>query len=425
MAESSLFEILGILIGFAGIMLVLSLLVTALTQSIIGFWDIRAANLQAGLEELLASARQEGAGAALARARKECDAKHVAEARARAKVESLKKRKADQNEIAAEDANLAEATLAYEEAKEKLAARTAEQDTDERPKDNYDPRTLARKILNSNSLMKPGRIRYLPARMWPKASWIMKEELEILLRDQREICEESIETVMSWFSRMERGLSQRFHTIAKIITLVCALLVAVVFQVSAPDVLKRLSTDPQYRTRAEVAAAGLLDKYEVKQLRQAEAMFQDVSAEALEELQKKHSDMRETLEEVSGIGRTKEDILSELALVLEDNPRRETLLSDYETILDELHRQKYEQAVKVVEESVDALALFDIVPFSRGIEFYWNAEHSLGILMTAVLISLGAPFWFNTLRKLVNLKDALAPEENNKGGDRRTKRSMP
>ena len=420
MAESSLFEILGILIGFAGIMLVLSLLVTALTQSVIGFWGIRAANLRAGLEELLASARQEGAGAALARARKECDAKHVAETRARAKVESLRKIKADQNEIAGEDANLAEATLAYEEAKEKLAARTAEQDTDQRPKDNYNPGKLARKILNSNSLMKPGRIRYLPARMWPKASWIMKEELEILLHDDKDICDESIETVMSWFSRMERGLSQRFNTIAKVITLVCALLVAIVFQVSAPDVLKRLSTDPQYRARAEMTAAGLLEKHEVKQLQQMEIMFQDVSAGSLDQLQKNHSDMRETLEEVSGIGRTKEDILSELALVLEDDPQREALVSEYESILDELRREKYERAVKAVEDSVSALALFDIVPLSHGIEFYWDIGHALGILMTTILISLGAPFWFGTLRKLVNLRDTLAPEESKKDGDRQT-----
>ena len=137
MAESSLFEILGILIGFAGIMLVLSLLVTALTQTTIGLMNIRWANLRVGLEKLLSSALQEGTGAALARAKNECDAKHVAEVQASTRLDSLKK---DKKETADAEANLAAAKLAHDEAKKKLAARTAEHETGETAKGKYDPR---------------------------------------------------------------------------------------------------------------------------------------------------------------------------------------------------------------------------------------------------------------------------------------------
>lgn len=146
-------------------------------------------------------------------------------------------------------------------------------------------------------------------------------------------------------------------------------------------------------------------------------MYQDVSAKALEQLQKKHPDIQETLEEVSGIGRTKDDILDELTIVLEDNPRREMLVNEYESILDELHHKGYEQAAKMVEESVGALALFDIVPFSGGFAFYRSLSHLLGILMTTILISLGAPFWYGALQKLVNLRDTLVPKENKKAGN--------
>lgn len=40
---------------------------------------------------------------------------------------------------------------------------------------------------------------------------------------------------------------------------------------------------------------------------------------------------------------------------------------------------------------------------------YWNQKrHLVGVSLTALLLSLGAPFWFNMLRKLANLRPMLA-----------------
>lgn len=365
MNQNSLFEILAIFIGFAGIMLVLSLLVTALTQAIAHFLSIRAKNLEAGLDELLATARGESKD----KPQKNPDA-------------TAGKGSKDKSEI-------------------KLAAKD---------------------ILESNSLMKQGKISYLPKFMAPKASWVLKEELEMLLHEQskeyKELTTEVIKKAMSWFSRMERGLSQRFNVIMRCITFGCALLVAVVFQVSTPDVMKRLSTDPQYRAKAEMEAINLVSKYEAGYT--ALIRYEDVSAKALEQLQNNNPGLQETLEEVSGIGNTKNDILDELSVVLEDNPRRQELVVEYESMLDKLHREGYEQADKMIEESIGTLALFDIAAFSHGAGFYWDIQNLLGILMTTVLISLGAPFWFSTLRRLVALRDVLAPEQDKKGKDKAT-----
>jgi len=421
MNENSLFEILAILIGFAGIMLILSLFVTALTQSLLYILSIRAGNLQAGLEELLATAQEQGVDPTVVHASRDCEAKRTAEVEAKAIVASLKdQQKAPPKEIAEAEGKLAKAALAYKEAKmagQKLEASKAapEQGSEDSRKREYDPAELAEKILNSNSLMRQGKIRRLPQFMAPRASWILRDELELLLHEHKALSAETIGKVMSWFSRMERGLSQRFNIIARCITLVLALLVGVVFQVSAPDVLKRLSTDAQYRARAEMAATNLLNKYEGSYPEQIR--YDAVSAEALAQLQGKHPELQETLEEVSGIGSTKGDILKELSVVLEDHPHRETLLNEYELTLDKLHRKGYEQAAKMVQESVGALASFDIVPFSQGSGFYGRPSNWLGILMTTVLISLGAPFWFTTLRRLVSLRDALKPKEDKKAKD--------
>ena len=41
-------------------------------------------------------------------------------------------------------------------------------------------------------------------------------------------------------------------------------------------------------------------------------------------------------------------------------------------------------------------------------EWSWPKRRLLGILVSAALLSLGAPFWFNTLKSLTNLRPTLA-----------------
>ena len=45
-------------------------------------------------------------------------------------------------------------------------------------------------------------------------------------------------------------------------------------------------------------------------------------------------------------------------------------------------------------------------------ESFWAVlkHHGLGMLMTMGLLTLGAPFWFNTLRSLTNLRSVLASD---------------
>ena len=56
---------------------------------------------------------------------------------------------------------------------------------------------------------------------------------------------------------------------------------------------------------------------------------------------------------------------------------------------------------------------FDLIPtklFQRWDKqgAVWNLDHWLGMAITAGLLSLGAPFWFNLLKNLTNLRPAVA-----------------
>lgn len=324
MDQNTLFETLGIFIGFSGIMLTLSLLVTSLTQAFVYFFNIRARNLRVGLGRLLELAPEVESG-----------------------------------------------------------------------------RDLADEILNANSVMKGKKA--------GGTSWILEKELKMLLSEHEEFDNISMDKILPWFERMEKGLQQSFRAKTRWISLICALFVALIFQVSAPDTLQRLSTDPEYRIQAVKSAEELVNKYETDY--QELMRYEDISSQALERLQQNHPDLQETLEEVSGVGDARQDILDELSLVLEDHPERESMVLEYEMILEELHRKGYEQAVEWAQMAADELASFDITPWTKGFAYYGDISNILGVLMTAVLIGLGAPFWFNTLKGLMSFRDALQPEK--------------
>ena len=52
------------------------------------------------------------------------------------------------------------------------------------------------------------------------------------------------------------------------------------------------------------------------------------------------------------------------------------------------------------------------VPVTPGKGGGWDWGHVGGMLLTAVMVGLGAPFWFNTLKTLLNLRSSLAAKED-------------
>jgi hypothetical protein len=361
MNNNLLFDMLGIMIGFSGVMLVLSLVVTALVQATVHFMALRARNLQYGLAALLAG--------------------------------TIK----DINEPQAKE--------------------------------------LARRVLLSKHLM-PGLSESVGDRlglklMGRRCTYVRSEHLRMALEEDRHVAPteagkasagksraprikdtEDIDGVMKWFPRLEDKLKQRYLSIVRVITVVWAVLIAVYFQVSSPALLHRLSTDPEFRVQAERAARSVLDEYE--ELSSELLTYQDVSDRALDQLGGKYEDLALLLEEASGIGDGRADIVAELELILENRPERTAVIREYGALLDELYRKAYVQAVGVAESEVSRLAMLDITPWRAGGQFYREFSNIVGVLMTTILISFGAPFWFNKLRQLVNLGDALAPKDGRK-----------
>ncbi|MDZ7695252.1 MAG: hypothetical protein U5K69_29750 [Balneolaceae bacterium] len=73
----------------------------------------------------------------------------------------------------------------------------------------------------------------------------------------------------------------------------------------------------------------------------------------------------------------------------------------------------YQQINNLVEEDIDRVSTvlgmgWSNLPDKRGLAFWWDwILRVLGWLITALAISLGAPFWFDMLSKVVNLKNVI------------------
>jgi hypothetical protein len=97
-----------------------------------------------------------------------------------------------------------------------------------------------------------------------------------------------------------------------------------------------------------------------------------------------------------------------------NNPAADKLLLAFGRLVQEKSREKFNQARNQFADVTDAFSKtrFQLMPdpYPGPGEWSWPLPHLLGILASAALLSLGAPFWFNVLKSLANLRPMLANE---------------
>lgn len=345
-----LLDILGIAIAFSSVMLLLALLVTAITQGVQATFRLRARNLQRGLASLLADRRRG--------------------------------------------------------------------ETEREPSSSLTDHQLAREIMNAPEVV-PIQRRKDPNAPWnvlrgPLVSWIKPEALLAALK-AKGIADS--DAIAQRFQEAEDLLRRRFTLIAKVIALVVAVVVGAVFQVSTPDLLRQLSADPALRARYVEMAPDLLASSEGALDRLSAAA--NTSGNALAELTQSYPEIRERVREIPRDSQVPGDVSEALALAVEDLDQREQIVDRYEELVQEALEAQRDVAAAERQGIVDQLSLMSITPLRYGWAFYCEdgrprLENILGVLVTAIFLSLGAPFWFNLLQNLLNLKDQLDPTKRKK-----------
>ena len=95
------------------------------------------------------------------------------------------------------------------------------------------------------------------------------------------------------------------------------------------------------------------------------------------------------------------------------NVDKNEIVKEYDKILIELYKKQEEAAIKKAEESIDKLDRFNIAAWPYGMKFYRDEQgikwgNIAGVLITAIFLTFGAPFWFSRLQEAVNLRDILS-----------------
>lgn len=219
--------------------------------------------------------------------------------------------------------------------------------------------------------------------------------------------EESKKEVLNRFDKIWNQLESRFLFRIRLITIAFSLVVAAYFQISAPALLSKLSVDDVYRAKIVADAEG-------NRFLGAVPVYENVTEKALAMLEAEFPEVEESIEEASGVGEGKDSLIAELDYVLTDlAEKKEEILDRYNELLDSLYAEQKEAALKQAEATISTLSKYNITGWPQGIEFYHKNKsvmwsNIVGVLMTAILLSFGAPFWFERLQDVIKLKDAMS-----------------
>jgi hypothetical protein len=214
------------------------------------------------------------------------------------------------------------------------------------------------------------------------------------------------------FEKLEPAMSDRFATIIQHWTIAWSIVVAILFQVSTPTLLHSLAVSD---ARREAIVAMVPDVVKQAETIIPAAMADDFVDRALARLAVDYPNHTDLFAQVSGSTDSREGMLEELRAVLAGVAERDVMVARYARIIDELSTRDADSAIKAATGAIDSLDIAGIGFWREGTAFYYsdtgfNVQNIFGVLMTAILLSFGAPFWFEQLKNVANLRNVLSKE---------------
>jgi hypothetical protein len=206
-------------------------------------------------------------------------------------------------------------------------------------------------------------------------------------------------------STMDR-VRQRFTLQMRIWTIVFSAVFAFAYHMDAKRIYSQLSTDPALRASLSSVSNDLMKTYtEVNAAPSTpSAPMEQKPAEATAGEQTTTEKKKGGGEEVSGDLKAERKQPAAAKVAAENDPTPEGRTKDLDERTDRLS-QAYRQVRSKLTDS--NLALFEVPrPW-----YHWKTSEIFGILAMTAFLSLGAPFWYNTLKNLVNLRSQVAQKQ--------------
>jgi hypothetical protein len=226
-----------------------------------------------------------------------------------------------------------------------------------------------------------------------------------------------------WFGTVSDRMSERFALSTRMITVAFAIIVAFGLQIDALRVLHQLASNGELRARLAQSADQTVKEAEsmVAGTASARPLASQVLQAVKETVGKSAADL---------IGEVPRDLITradgenwlESRITAQD--QRESVLMAFDRQFDKATQELLGQLRNSADQIKSRLQQSELTlipnPFPTGAEFlqsYTSRRHLLGMLITALSLSVGAPFWFNMLRELANLRPLLAGKVEQESAD--------
>lgn len=223
--------------------------------------------------------------------------------------------------------------------------------------------------------------------------------------------------IEKWFDTVMDRASDVFTRWTRTITIVISVLLVGILQIDAGLILKQISTNPDVR-------AGLV-KLSDTALAQADEALKAGSrgSDALKAVAENHAGDTtlsglnnapalgtcvEGKRWLQDYGNSKQIDTSQLQKEFEDNCQQlaTAQLGTAGAQIKQFHDELVATNLKIVPDGADGKPVTSSVE-SWKTAYRSSGSHLLGILAMVVLLSLGAPFWYNALKQLSNLKPSV------------------
>ena len=218
-----------------------------------------------------------------------------------------------------------------------------------------------------------------------------------------------------WFNSAQDRAKQWFAMHARIATVIAAIIAAFGLQLDSFKLINRISSDSELRARL-VAGAPALQKQAQEVFDAADPKSLSLHTNIMAELNQKYPGITNFLTVQTNLTSLEDAapwISNGLAMTPFSN-KIDRVIGDYTATAAKVSRKRMDELTKTFGTISDEFGKTGIelipVPYPKAGEWSWPFAHLLGILASAGLLSLGAPFWFNTLKSLTNLKPLLAQQ---------------
>jgi hypothetical protein len=222
-----------------------------------------------------------------------------------------------------------------------------------------------------------------------------------------------------WFNSAQDRAQQWFAIHTRFWTVVASIVMAFVLQLDAFRLINQLSADSDLRSNL-VSFSDTIRK-QADQVFTNTASLAAINQTALKRLKEAALNAKEP--EAAKIGEPPANL--DTGAAAEDwlkrqlgaaDPKINDFLKRFWELEQSISEQSFDNARTRFTEVTDAFSKtrFQLMPdpYAWPCEGHWSwpFQHLLGIVASAALLSLGAPFWFNTLKSLANLRPMLAKE---------------